>query len=146
MRDIQLVLERWGSWARDNSGVDFSHIAAGFKGLLPYTSKIRDSCCDDDGMAVDAAVLVLKKVRRPDELNMVVLHYVYCMSKRSIGRHYKISEGRVRQEMQVAEAFVDACLYMAEVTLEMDRWAQKENIYAPDPKSLVRYAKCVVTC
>lgn len=38
MRDISLVLERWGSWAAmDSSGVDYSHIAAGFKGLLPHT-------------------------------------------------------------------------------------------------------------
>ncbi len=42
MRDIQMVLERWGAWAAsDSSGVDYSPIAAGFKGLLPYTSKKR---------------------------------------------------------------------------------------------------------
>lgn len=35
MRDIQLVLERWGGWASgDNSGVDYSPIAAGFKGCF----------------------------------------------------------------------------------------------------------------
>ncbi len=147
MRDIQLVLEGWGAWAgADNTAVDWSPIAAGFKGLLPYTSKIRTSCCDDDGLAVDAAILRLKEVRRPDELDMIMLHYVYHMSKRAIGRHWRISEGRVRQEMQVAETFVDACLYMAGVTLEMDRWAQKQNVYAPSEKSLVRYAKSVVTC
>ncbi|HAP2503883.1 TPA: antitermination protein Q, partial [Escherichia coli] len=45
MRDIQMVLERWGAWAAsDSSGVDYSPIAAGFKGLLPYTSKKRLAC------------------------------------------------------------------------------------------------------
>lgn len=35
MRDIQMVLERWGAWAASgNAGVDYSPIAAGFKGLL----------------------------------------------------------------------------------------------------------------
>ncbi len=121
MRDIQLVLERWGAWAAaDNSAVNWSPIAAGFKGLLPYTSKIRTGCCDDDGLAVDAAICRLNEVRRPDEVNMIMLHYMCCVSKRAIARHYKISESRVRQEMQVAEAFVDACLYMAKVTLEID--------------------------
>jgi hypothetical protein len=147
MRDIQLILEGWGIWAAaDNSQVDWSPIAAGFKGLLPYTSKIRNGCCDDDGMAVDAAILRLKQVRQQDELSMIMLHYVYRMSKRAIARYWRMSESRVRQQMQVAETFVDACLYMAGVTLEMDRWAQKEKIYEPDEKTLVRYAKSVVTC
>ena len=43
MRDIQIILERWGAWAAsDSSGVDYSPMA-GFKGLLPYTSKARPS-------------------------------------------------------------------------------------------------------
>lgn len=41
-RDIQLVLELWSGWAAsDNSCVDYPPIAAGFKGLLPQTSKTR---------------------------------------------------------------------------------------------------------
>ncbi len=36
MRDIQMVLERWGWAASDSSGVDYSPIAAGFKGIFPY--------------------------------------------------------------------------------------------------------------
>ncbi|WP_264767677.1 antiterminator Q family protein, partial [Klebsiella pneumoniae] len=55
-RDIQLVLERWGTWAiSEGSQVDWSPIAAGFKGLLLNTSKSRESCCDNDGLIVDAA-------------------------------------------------------------------------------------------
>lgn len=55
MRDIQLVLERWGQWAKDNSGVGYSPITAGFKGLLPATGKSKDSCCDSDGLIIDGA-------------------------------------------------------------------------------------------
>ncbi|SQN51663.1 antitermination protein Q from phage origin [Escherichia coli] len=55
MRDIQMVLDRWGAWAAsDSSGVDYSPIAAGFKGLLPYTSKTRQAC-SDTGINSDAA-------------------------------------------------------------------------------------------
>ncbi len=36
MRDIQMVLERWGAWAANNhEDVTWSSIAAGFKGLIP---------------------------------------------------------------------------------------------------------------
>ncbi|HHQ6566677.1 TPA: antiterminator Q family protein [Serratia fonticola] len=109
MRDIQLVLERWGVWARDNTNVDYSHIAAGFKGLFPPSSTSKPSCCDDDGIIIDAAITRLKVMRRPDELQLLILHYVYGMSKRSIGRMRKTSEGRIRQEIMLAESFVDGC-------------------------------------
>ncbi|EQB98771.1 phage antitermination protein Q [Photorhabdus temperata subsp. temperata M1021] len=62
MRDIQLILERWGGWAAsENSGVNYSPIAAGFRGLLPTSSKARLSCCDSDGLIIDAVVGKLKK-------------------------------------------------------------------------------------
>ncbi|ELY5861518.1 antitermination protein Q, partial [Cronobacter sakazakii] len=54
MRDIQRVLELWGGWAAsDSSGVDYSPIAAGFKGLLPQTNKTRLSCTDDDALIIE---------------------------------------------------------------------------------------------
>ncbi len=72
MRDIQLVLKRWGGWARDNSSIDYSHIAAGFKGLLPYKSALRHSCCDNDGIIIDGCIAKLKKVKpEENDLNKV---------------------------------------------------------------------------
>ena len=36
MRDIQMVLERWGAWVANNhEDVEWSSVAAGFKGLIP---------------------------------------------------------------------------------------------------------------
>lgn len=87
-RNIQLVLERWGVWAKDNSGIDYSSIAAGFKGLLPYTTSSRLSCCDDDGLAVDGCVSRLKS-HRYDEWELVIRHYVYNQSKRAIARQQR---------------------------------------------------------
>lgn len=61
-RDIQMVLERWGAWAAsDSSGVDYSPIAAGFKGLLPYTSKKRLACSDSDALIIEGCLACLKK-------------------------------------------------------------------------------------
>lgn len=140
MRDISLVLERWGVWARDNSGVDYSPIAAGFKGLLPVTSSRKESCCDDDGLIVDAAVGQLKARRLTHEFSLICLHYIFGVSKRQIAKRYKVSEGRVRQQMQVAEGFIDGCLAMTGAVLEMDPYTQIQHIYENDKKGLVRYA------
>ncbi|WP_242365235.1 antiterminator Q family protein [Yersinia enterocolitica] len=118
-RNIQLVLERWGVWAKDNSGIDYSSIAAGFKGLLPYTTSSRPSCCDDDGLAVDGCVSRLKR-HRNDEWELVIRHYVYNQSKRAIARQQKKDERAIRINLQMAEGFVDGCLAMMDIRLEMD--------------------------
>ncbi|MGP9420800.1 antiterminator Q family protein [Ewingella sp. AOP9-I1-14] len=122
MRDIQLVLARYGVWARDNSGVSWSPIAAGFKGLLPTESSKIETCCDDDGLIVDAAVGRLAAVRKPEEVTLIMLHYRYGMSKRKIAKIFKVSEGLIRQQLQVAEGFVDGCLAMTGAVLEMDAY------------------------
>ncbi|PBI78947.1 antitermination protein Q [Rahnella victoriana] len=119
MRDIQDVLSRWGVWARDNSGVDFSPIAAGFKGLLPPSGASTLSCCDDDGLTVDGCVLQLKQ-RRPEEYSLLIEHYVFNQSKRSIARHRKKDEKIIRISVQLAEGFVEGCLSMLNVKLEME--------------------------
>ncbi|CAH5088771.1 antiterminator Q family protein [Serratia marcescens] len=128
MRDIQLVLERWGQWAKDNSGVDYSPIAAGFKGLLPNTSKSKPSCCDNDGLIVDGAVGRLKKVRDERELGVIMLHYRYGVSKSEIARRWKVSEGNIRQKLMMAESFIEGCLAMTGAMLEMDAWTSRTEI------------------
>ncbi|MFQ6285529.1 antiterminator Q family protein [Yersinia enterocolitica] len=110
MRDIQLVLERWGGWAAsDNNGVDYSPIAAGFKGLLPSSSGSRLSCNDDDGLIVDSCVARLKQLR-PDEYTLLVEYYVFNQSKRSIARYLKKDEKLIRISIQLAEGFIEGCL------------------------------------
>ncbi|KQN68077.1 antitermination protein [Serratia sp. Leaf51] len=106
MRDINETLELWGAWAAsDNSGVDFSPIAAGFKGLLPQTSKPRLQCCDDEGIMIDGCVARLKKYRI-EEFELVILHYVFNMSLRAIAKRRKCSDGKIRKEMQTAQGFI----------------------------------------
>lgn len=136
MRDIQEVLSRWGVWARENPRVGYSHIAAGFKGLLPQ-QKGRASCCDDDGLIIDGAVGYLVRLRRPEESELIVRHYVYGQSKRCIAKHLKCGEVEIRRQIQVAESFIDGCLCMLGVPLEMDVYVKK---------TLVRGAKSGVLC
>ncbi|VAE17211.1 antitermination Q family protein [Enterobacter hormaechei] len=120
MRDIQKVLERWGGWAAsDSSGVDYSPIAAGFKGLLPETSKTRLSCTDDDALIIEGCLARLQK-RKPYEHSLLVAHYLYGISKRKIARARKKDEKLIRIEIQMAEGFVEGCLSILDVRLDMD--------------------------
>ncbi|EAC1460386.1 antitermination protein Q [Escherichia coli] len=120
MRDIQIVLDRWGAWAAsDSSGVDYSPIAAGFKGLLPYTSKKRLACSDSDALIIEGCLARLKQ-KRPDEHSLLVAHYLYGISKRKLAKARKKDEKLIRIEIQLAEGFIDGCLSMLDLTLDLD--------------------------
>lgn len=127
MRDIQLVLERWGAWAAcEGSQVGWSPTSPMFRSLLPQEGKSsRQSCSDNDGIIIDSAVGMLKKTDRHDELELVMLHYMYDVSKSTIARWRKCSEGKVRQQLMIAETFIDACIIMTGSRLEMDEWTRK---------------------
>ncbi|WJV64765.1 antiterminator Q family protein [Pectobacteriaceae bacterium C52] len=112
MPDIQYLLELWGAWAaNDNSQVDWQPIAAGFKGLLPYTNKSRAQCCDDDGIMIDSCVARLKKYRI-EEYELVILHYVFNISLRAIAKRRKCSDGTVRKDLQIALGFIEGLFFI----------------------------------
>jgi hypothetical protein len=120
MRNIQMVLERWGGWAAsDHSGVSYSHIAAGFKGLLPHKSNLRLTCSDNDGLIVDGCLCRLL-AKRPLEYNLLVAYYVFGVSKRKLAKARKKDEKLIRIEFQMAEGFVEGCLSMTDEVLDMD--------------------------
>ncbi|MFP2504481.1 antiterminator Q family protein [Buttiauxella gaviniae] len=120
MRDMQKVLERWGGWAAsDGSNVDYSPIAAGFKGLLAQGSNSRLSCTDDDGLVIEGCMARLKK-RKPYEYELLVAHYILEISKRKIAKKRKKDEKVIRVEIQMAEGFIEGCLAMLDIKLEMD--------------------------
>lgn len=120
MRDIAKVLERWGGWAsNDSNGLDYASIAAGFKGLLPYSSKSRLSCSDDDALVIESCLARLRQ-KKPDEHALLVAYYLYRIPKRSMARARKKDEKLVRIEIQMAEGFIDGCLAMLDVRLDMD--------------------------
>lgn len=126
MRDMQKVLDLWGAWAAsDSCHVDYSPIAAGFKGLLPQISKTRLQCTDDDGLVIEGCMSRLSR-KRPYDYQLLVVHYIYRVSKRQMAKHRKKSEKQIRIEMQMAEGFIEGCLSMLDVTLEMDVVVQTE--------------------
>ncbi|MDC9596483.1 antiterminator Q family protein [Xenorhabdus anantnagensis] len=128
MRDMRIILNQWGAWASEgNSDVDWEPIAAGFKGLVPSTRKTRAQCCDDDGIAIDAAVLRLKK-HNPYSYQLIVLHYIKASPLRTMGTKLGISHNEVAKRLQAAEGFIEGVLAVSDVVLELDKCVQKEIV------------------
>ncbi|EPY4496969.1 TPA: antiterminator Q family protein [Klebsiella quasipneumoniae subsp. quasipneumoniae] len=120
MRDMQKVMDLWGAWANSEScDIDYSPIAAGFKGLLPETSKTRIMCSDNDGLIIEGCMARLRK-SRPYDYQLLVAYYLFQISKRKMAKSKKKSEKQIRIEMQLAEGFIEGCLSMLEVKLDMD--------------------------
>ncbi|GDL98297.1 phage antiterminator Q [Escherichia coli] len=120
MRDIQMVLERWGAWVANNhEDVEWSSVAAGFKGLIPSKVKSRPQCSDDDGLIISSAMTVLKK-KEPYQYELLEMYYVYGVTLRALGVKLGISLNQVVIRLQKAEGFIDCCLAMLGVSLEID--------------------------
>ncbi|CTW50374.1 antiterminator Q family protein [Escherichia albertii] len=120
MRDIQMVLERWGAWAANNhEDVTWSSIAAGFKGLIPSKVKSRLQCCDDDAMIICGCMARLKK-NNSDLHDLLVDYYVGGMTFMTLARKHGCSDTCIGKRLQKAEGVVDGMLMMLDITLEMD--------------------------
>lgn len=114
MTDIIYKLENWGAWAAaESNGVDWQPIAAGFKGLIPCSSKPRSQCDDDLGIKIDGCVARLKKLK-PEEYELIISHFVFRVSLRSIAKRRGCSDGTIRKELQTALGFIEGLLSLIE--------------------------------
>ena len=120
MRDIQMVLERWGAWVANNhEDVTWSSIAAGFKGLLPSKVRSRPQCCDDDAMIICGCMARLKK-NNSDLHDLLVDYYVGGMTFMALARKHGCSDTCIGKRLQKAEGVVDGMLMLLGGKLEMD--------------------------
>lgn len=120
-RDIRAVLERWGRWAaHEENRSDWPPVCATFRGVLPHSSSLRPSCCDDDGMAVDACVSQLHRAGADNEREVLYLRYVTGLSIRDIADVLDTNSMRVRNLLACGEQFVNGCLCAYGVRLDMD--------------------------
>lgn len=138
MRDMKQLLEKWGGWAAsERSGVSYSHIAAGFRGLVTAAPADRPVCSDNDGMILDNCISRLK-VSHPDTHALLVAHYHYRISLRSIARRRRCADGTIRKQLQAAEGFVEGVLSALEVRLE----EENEFFVTPVRKNVVNSTSC----
>jgi hypothetical protein len=130
MRDIQLVLERWGAWVSSNKEeVYWYSIAAGFSGLIPSKVKSRQSCCDDDAMVLCSCIAKLRK-NNEDLHDLLFDYYVFGKTFMELARMHKCSDGHIGKKLQKAEGVVDGMLMMLDIPLQMDRYVQREDFKA----------------
>ncbi|WP_324028823.1 antiterminator Q family protein [Pantoea sp. JZ2] len=137
MRDIQMVLSRWGAWAASGeSNIGYPRIAAGLSRLLPASRQGRVSCCDDDGMFINEAMIRLSK---HDEYLCALLewHYIENMTLRAMAAKLGISHNHVAVRLQSAESFIQGSLCALDIELEMDRECMKGNIFPVKFKRVV---------
>ena len=122
MRDIQMVLERWGAWVANNHGdVGWSSIAAGFKGLILSKVKSRPQCCDDDAMIICGCMARLRKDN--NELHdLLVDYYVTGMTFMSLAKKHRCSDGYIGKKLQKAEGIIEGMLMVLNVSLDMDSY------------------------
>ncbi|MBC8950234.1 antiterminator Q family protein [Xenorhabdus sp. TS4] len=126
MRDIQQVLVRWGGWSSNLTNVGWSPVAAGFSGLLPANGDNRLTCSDEDGLIVDLCVARLQAIGQGDELAYIQQHYIHGLSKREIGRKFRIDEKTVRHRIRCGESFIAGCLEVLNIQLDMDMAVKKQ--------------------
>ncbi|WP_340618963.1 antiterminator Q family protein [Xenorhabdus entomophaga] len=128
MRDIQLVLERWGAWVADNSdGVYWSSVAAGFKGLIPNKVKSRPQCCEDDAMVISSCMAKLNQ-KDSDNHDLLFDYYVFGKTFMQLARDRHCSDGHIGKKLQKAEGVIEGMLMMLDVPLEMDKYVQLEPV------------------
>ncbi|WP_350306293.1 antiterminator Q family protein [Photorhabdus viridis] len=139
MRNIQQVLERWGGWVDDATGVNWPPIAAGFKGLITSTRPLRPSCCDNDGLIIDSCIAKLQTVDKSEEIEVLFMYYSLGLSKRCIARLLEVSDIEVRSRLQKGESFVQGCLAMLDIKLEMDDEIREHKKLTRTQKAMVVY-------
>ncbi|OKO99358.1 antiterminator Q family protein [Xenorhabdus eapokensis] len=126
MRDIQLIMERWGAWVADNQeGVYWSSIAAGFKGLIPNKVKSRPQCCDDDAIIISGCMARLNK-NNSEAHDLLFDYYVFGKTFMQLARDHHCSDGHIGKRLQKAEGVIEGMLMMLNIPLEMDKYVQKE--------------------
>lgn len=136
-RNMQLVLERWGRWAVSEekcTSVDWPAMS-----VTPGQAVLGGgkTCSDDDGLMIDGCIARLKSVRQEEEILMLGLRYIARMPQRDIADVTGASRLFVRQRLQAAEDFVEGCLAMLDLPLDMDPEVVETKILAGAQKPML---------
>lgn len=120
-RNIQMVMERWGAWAANNSeDVYWPSTAAGFSGLIPSKIRSRIQCCDDDGLILSNLMAGLNSKHQPAH-DLLFDHYVFGKTFMQLAREHSCSDTHIGKRLSNAEGIIDGLLMALEIRLEMDR-------------------------
>lgn len=119
-RNMQEVLERWGRWAASEeycSLVDWPAMSV-TPGRKPEAGK--PGCSDEDGLAIDTCVAHMSTVRDVDDILILGQRFIGGHTTRQIAEVMAIPRMQVRASLNASEAFLNGCLVMQGIRLDMD--------------------------
>ncbi|CAI0906676.1 Phage antitermination protein Q [Serratia quinivorans] len=136
-RNMQEVLERWGRWAVSEekcTSVDWPAMS-----VTPGQSLLGGgkTCSDDDGLMIDGCIARLKSVRQEEEILMLGLRYIAGCSQRDIAAAVGVPRAAVERHLQSATNFVEGCLAVLDVPLDMDPEVAEIKIVVASQKPML---------
>ncbi|EAP7666266.1 hypothetical protein ELK24_26465, partial [Salmonella enterica] len=69
-----------------------------------------------------------------DMHDLLVDYYVFGMTFIQLARKHGCSDGHIGKRLQRAEGFINGCLMVLDVKLEMDRYVQREPVGVKFPQ------------
>ncbi|WP_170929340.1 antiterminator Q family protein [Pseudomonas sp. B8(2017)] len=117
MGDTEFLLEQWGWWRLDGSGIPlYTSPALSLMNLaLPHTGKKTTYCITDElALKIDRAVAKLCK--RDQQMGDIVwLYYGMKWPMMRVAKYYGVSEGKARELARAAVAWVDCAAGTCEI-------------------------------
>ena len=97
--------------------------------MIPSSRRSQEQCSDDDGLKINKAVLHLK-INNSYLFQLVIMYYVKNYPLRSMASKLGISHNEVAKRLLAAEGFIEGCLSVDNVKLDMDKIIKKYPIYS----------------
>lgn len=119
-RNMQLVLERWGSWAASEercSRLDWPALS-----VFPCAKLKagRPGCSDEDGLVVDSSIARMSRVRPVEDILILGQRFIGGFSTRFSAEVTGLSRMEVRTSLRASEEFLEGVLVSLGVHLDMD--------------------------
>lgn len=111
MINIEEHMNQWGLWAPENSNADFAEISRRLSGFVSLPRNKQHKKCTYSNDMLKLIDMAIMKLKDNNEFQIIVLRYVYGLSKRKISRMLGVTEGLVRYELKMAESFISGLLF-----------------------------------
>lgn len=111
MINIEEHMNEWGQWAPENSNVDFAEISRRLSGFVSLPKNKPTNRCVHVNELLKLIDMAIMKLKDNNEFQIIILRYVYGLSKRKISRMLGVTEGLVRYELKMAESFISGLLF-----------------------------------
>lgn len=128
MQDIVKILTHWAGWVtRCGNDIHYKGVASKFKLARPKIAKSDLACSTQDGNMIEECMLRLKACRA-EEYELLVLHYLFRVSKRQLARMTKRDEKIIRIKIQLAERFIEGSIYTLKNNFDMNEGFYKHAV------------------